>query len=351
MQPITINDVRIGPGERPFIIAELSGNHNQSLARALSIVDAAAAAGADALKLQTYTADTMTLDCDLPDFVVKGTGAAWQDRTLYELYDEAHTPWEWHREIFARCHHHGIVPFSTPFDESAVSFLANLDMPLYKIASFEITDLALIKCIAQTGKPVIMSTGMATADEISCAVDTLKNNGCEQYVLLQCTSAYPAQLSDANLSTIPYLAKQYSCFSGLSDHTLGAIAPVCATALGAHVIEKHFTLDRQDGGVDSHFSLEPDEFAHMVTQVKQAFASIGQVKHTPSQAELPCRNYRRSIYVCTDIQVGETITHENVRIVRPGFGLSPEHIDDVIGRRVKQSISRGSALQWELLEP
>lgn len=329
----------------PFVIAELSGNHQQSLDRALALVDAAARAGADAIKLQTYTADTMTLDCDLPDFVVTGTAQQWENRTLYDLYDEAHTPWEWHSAIFERCYALGMIPFSTPFDASAVDFLESLDMAIYKVASFEMTDIPLLRRIAQTGKPVIMSTGMGCIDEIQLAVDTLRKHGCQQLVLLQCTSAYPAQFSDANLHTIPHLAQRFNCLSGLSDHTIGPAAPICSIALGGVVIEKHFTLSRADGGVDSHFSMEPDEFAQMVELVNQAHQALGKVKTTPSEGELACRQYRRSLYVAKPIAKGEQFTTENIRVIRPGFGLAPQYYDDVIGQVATQTLTRGTALQ------
>lgn len=350
MQPIVLKQHSIGEGLAPFVIAELSGNHNQSIERALQIVEAAAKAGADAVKLQTYTADTMTIDCNAPDFVVSGTAEQWQDRTLYDLYDQAHTPWEWHKAIFERCYALGMTPFSTPFDESAVDFLESLNMEIYKVASFEMTDVPLLRKIASTGKPVIMSTGMASQDEIALAVKTLKDAKCTQLVLLKCTSAYPANFEDANARTIPYLAQNYQCLSGLSDHTMGAAVPVTATALGAVVIEKHLTLARDDGGVDSHFSMEPDEFANMVKLVKASFAALGEVQTQPSSAELACRNYRRSIYVVKDIAAGTVLSHDNIRIIRPGFGLPPSAFDDVLGKVTKQALTRGTALDLIMLE-
>lgn len=349
MTAIQIDQFSIGPGHRPFVIAELSGNHNHSIERALLIVEEAAKAGADGLKLQTYTADTMTLNCNNPDFIVKGTGQKWQDRTLYDLYDEAHTPWDWHKPIFDKARELGMLPFSTPFDETAVDFLESLDVQIYKIASFELTDIPLLKKVASTNKPVIISTGMASEPEIHSAVKTLKEHGCEQFVLLKCTSAYPAKYEDANLLTIPYLAKTYQCQSGLSDHTMGSAAPITATALGATVIEKHLTLDRLDGGVDSHFSMEPNEFKEMVDLVKQSFSALGGIQTQPSEAEIACRNYRRSIYISKDIKAGTILNTNNVRVIRPGFGLPPEALEAVIGKSVNQDIAEGTALVKNML--
>ncbi|WP_371194143.1 pseudaminic acid synthase [Glaciecola sp. SC05] len=350
MKPIVLKQHSIGEGLAPFVIAELSGNHNQSIDRALQIVDAAAKAGAQGVKLQTYTADTMTIDCQQADFVVSGTSEQWQDRTLYDLYNEAHTPWEWHQAIFERCYELGMTPFSTPFDETAVDFLESLNMEIYKIASFEMTDIPLLRKVASTGKPIIMSTGMASQEEIELAVTTLRKANCEQFVLLKCTSAYPARYEDANAQTIPYLAKKYGCLSGLSDHTMGAAVPVTATALGATVIEKHLTLERDDGGVDSHFSMEPLEFKQMVELVQQSYAALGSVQTQPSTAELACRNYRRSIYAVKDIAEGEVFTHENLRIIRPGFGLAPNELDNVLGKTASQPLVRGTALQLKMLQ-
>lgn len=347
---IHLSNAIIGMDHSPFVIAELSGNHNQSLDKAMAIVEAAAKAGANALKLQTYTADTMTIDCDNSDFVVKGTGEAWQDKTLYELYDEAHTPWEWHKPIFDRAYALGMIPLSSPFDETAVDFLASLDMEIYKIASFEMTDVGLLKKVASTGKPVIISTGMANEEEIALAVATLRNNGCEQIVLLKCTSAYPAQYADANISTIPYLSIKYNVLAGLSDHTMGAAVPVAATALGACVIEKHLTLNRDEGGVDSHFSMEPHEFANMVTQVKQAAKAVGTIQTVPSEAELACRQYRRSVYVVEDIQAGEVLNTQNLRVIRPGFGAPPHCFATLLGKTVNSPIKRGTAFTQSLID-
>ncbi|WP_395344868.1 pseudaminic acid synthase [Ningiella sp. W23] len=351
MRPIALSKHTIEAGKRPFVIAELSGNHNRSLERALQLVEQAAKAGADGVKLQTYTADTMTIDCNLADFVVSGTGEQWQDRTLYDLYDEAHTPWDWHEPIFKRCYELGMTPFSTPFDESAVDFLEGLNMEIYKVASFEMTDIPLLRKVAGTRKPVIMSTGMASEDEIELAVQTLRENGCEQLVLLKCTSAYPARFEDANAKTIEYLANRYTCLAGLSDHTMGPAVPVTATALGAVVIEKHLTLSRAEGGVDSHFSMEPHEFQQMVALVKQSHSALGRVQTSPSDAELACRNYRRSIYITQDMKAGDTLSPENTRVIRPGFGLPPSAYDDILGQQVTQDCARGTALTDALLGP
>lgn len=350
MSDIKLQHFTIATGNRPFVIAELSGNHNHSLDRALAIVEAAAQAGADGVKLQTYTADTMTIECDEADFVVSGTGQEWQDRTLYDLYQEAHTPWEWHKPIFERCYELGMVPFSTPFDETAVDFLERLAVEIYKIASFEMTDIPLLKKVASTGKPVIMSTGMASSEEIELAVSTLRNAGCSQIVLLKCTSAYPARYEDANLHTIAHLASQYNCLSGLSDHTMGPACPVTATALGATVIEKHLTLDRADGGVDSHFSMEPAEFAQMTDLVKQAHCSLGTVQTQPTDAEMACRNYRRSVYITVNIKAGDIISHENARIIRPGFGMPPNDFQYALGKTAKYDLKRGTALHLDMLD-
>jgi N-acetylneuraminate synthase len=350
MKFIKLKQHTIGNGKRPFVIAELSGNHNQSIERAIQIVEAAAKAGADAVKLQTYTADTMTIDCNQPDFVVSGTSEQWQDRTLYDLYGEAHTPWDWHKAIFERCYELGMTPFSTPFDETAVDFLESLNMEIYKIASFEMTDIPLLRKVAKTGKPIIMSTGMASEREIELAVSTLRSENCEQLVLLKCTSAYPARFEDSNAKTIPYLANKYACLSGLSDHSLGAAVPVTATALGATVIEKHLTLSRDDGGVDSHFSMQPNEFKQMVELVHQSFAALGEIQIQPSDAELACRNYRRSIYVVKDIAADEVLTADNIRIIRPGFGLAPSAFEKVLGKQANQPLLRGTALQSGMLK-
>lgn len=344
-----ILDRTIGPGQRPYLIAEMSGNHNQSLERALEIVDAAAAAGADAIKLQTYTAETMTLNVRMPGFVIDDPKSLWAGRQLYELYQEAHTPWEWHRAIMDRAAVHGVHCFSTPFDDTSVDFLESLNVPAYKIASFENTDLPLIKRVASTGKPMIMSTGMATAGEIEEAVRTARDAGCRDLVLLKCTSSYPATPVTTNISTIPHMRALFGCEVGLSDHTMGCGVAVAATALGATVIEKHFTLRRADGGVDSAFSMEPHELKQLRDETERAVQALGEVNYGPTEAELKSLNFRRSLYFSRDVRAGELLTEDNVRCVRPGFGLAPKYLGYVRGRRAAQAAVAGTPVSWELL--
>lgn len=346
---LRIGDRLIGSGTAPFVIAEMSGNHNQSLDRALAIVDAIAATGAHALKLQTYTADTMTLDVDHPDFAIGEANSLWAGRKLHDLYDEAHTPWEWHAPIFERARKLGLIPFSTPFDASAVDFLASLDVACYKIASFENTDLPLIRKAASKGKPLIISTGMATLAEIAEAVEAARSAGAPDVILLKCTSTYPASPENSHLMSIPHLREAFGCEVGISDHTLGIGAAVAAVALGATVIEKHVTLRRADGGVDSAFSLEPHEVRALVEESERARLSLGQVHYGASSAEKASLKYRRSLYVVADIQAGEVFSDANVRAIRPGFGLAPKHLDAVIGRRAARDLPRGTPLSWDLL--
>lgn len=346
---LRIGDRLIGSGTAPFVIAEMSGNHNQSLDRALAIVDAIAATGAHALKLQTYTADTMTLDVDHPDFAIGEANSLWAGRKLHDLYDEAHTPWEWHAPIFERARKLGLIPFSTPFDASAVDFLASLDVACYKIASFENTDLPLIRKAASKGKPLIISTGMATLAEIAEAVEAARSAGAPDVILLKCTSTYPASPENSHLMSIPHLREAFGCEVGISDHTLGIGAAVAAVALGATVIEKHVTLRRADGGVDSAFSLEPHEVRALVEESERARLSLGQVHYGASSAEKASLKYRRSLYVVADIQAGEVFSDANVRAIRPGFGLAPKHLDAVIGRRAARDLPRGTPLSWDVL--
>lgn len=346
---IEIGNVPISPGHRPFIIAEMSGNHNQSLDRALEIVDAAASAGAHALKLQTYTADTITLDVREGEFFIADDATPWQGRSLYELYQAAHTPWEWHEPIMQRAAERGMVCFSSPFDHSAVDFLEELQVPAYKIASFENADIPLIRRVAATGKPVIVSTGMATLAELDEAVRTLRDGGCEQLVLLKCTSTYPATPGDSNILTIPHMRRLFDCEIGLSDHTMGLGAAVAAVAHGATVVEKHLTLSRGDGGVDSTFSLEPAELARLVTETERAWQSLGTVAYGPTEAEMPSLRFRRSLYVTRDMKAGEVFTVDNVRSVRPANGLPPRCLDQVLGRKVSRDVKKGTALSWELV--
>lgn len=339
----------IGREFPPLVIAEMSGNHNQSLDRALAIVDAAAAAGAHALKLQTYTADTMTLDLTEGNFFVSEPASLWHGKSLYELYQQAHTPWEWHRPIFKRARERGLIAFSTPFDETAVDFLESLDVPCYKIASFENTDLPLIRKIASTGKPVIMSTGMATVAELDDAVRTAREAGCADLILLKCTSTYPASPLNTNLRTIPHLRELFGCEVGISDHTMGVGASVAAVAMGATVIEKHFTLARADGGVDASFSLEPAELSQLVTETLRAWQALGQIVYGAHGDEKKSLAYRRSLYATQAIRAGEQFTAANIRSIRPGFGLATKYLDIVLGKRAARDISRGSPLDWDML--
>ena len=344
-----IEDRTIGQQFQPYLIAEMSGNHNQSLERALAIVDAAARSGADAIKLQTYTADTMTLDVSAPGFVIEDPQSLWAGRQLYDLYKEAYTPWEWHAPIMERARSQGLHCFSTPFDETAVDFLESLDVPAYKIASFENTDLPLIRKVASTGKPMIISTGMASAAEIDDAVRTAREGGCTQLVLLKCTSTYPATPENTNIRTIPNMRETFGCEVGLSDHTMGHGVAVGAVALGATVVEKHFTLNRADGGVDSAFSMEPKEFAALREETDRAWQALGTITYGGTRAEEKSRVFRRSLYVSTDIPAGGVLSRNNVRIVRPGFGLAPKHLDAVLGRHVARATPAGTPVAWDIL--
>ncbi|WP_046243120.1 pseudaminic acid synthase [Hymenobacter terrenus] len=337
----------VGPGHRPFIIAELSGNHNQDLNRGLAIIDAVAAAGAHAIKLQTYTADTMTLP---GVHRIEDPNSLWYGRELHELYQQAHTPWEWHQPLFERARQHGLVAFSSPFDETAVDFLETLDVPAYKIASFENTDWPLLRRVAATGKPVIMSTGASTLAEVAEAVGVLRAAGCRELVLLKCTSTYPASPENTNLRTLPHFQQLFpDCLVGLSDHTGGIGAAVAAVALGACVVEKHVTLRRADGGVDSAFSLEPAEVAALVTESHRAWQALGQIQYGIQRAEEPSRLYKRSLYVAQDIAAGEIFTKDNLRVVRPGDGLPPRYYDQVLGKPARQVLKAGTPLTWEAL--
>jgi pseudaminic acid synthase len=333
----------------PFIIAEMSGNHNGSLKRALEIVEAIADSGADAVKLQTYTAETMTLDVQGADFLIQEPGSLWQGRTLYSLYEEAHTPWEWHKPIFDLAEKLGLVAFSSAFDGTSVDFLESLGVPLYKIASFENTDLPLIRRIALTGKPMIISIGLASVSEISDAVETAREYGCVDLTLLKTTSAYPASPKDTNILTIPHLREMFDCRVGLSDHTLGIGVAVASVALGASVIEKHVTLDRGSGGVDSAFSLTPDELKLLVVESKRAKQALGSVAYGPTDDERSSLQFRRSIYFSSDVESGSILTENNIRVVRPGYGLSPKHYNSILGKQLRVSAMKGDALQWDHL--
>lgn len=338
----------IGASAPPFVIAEMSGNHNQSLERALEIVEAAARSGAHALKIQTYTPDTMTIDLDEREFHVGDPKSLWAGASLYQLYGEAYTPWEWHKPIFDRVRELGMVPFSTPFDDTAVDFLESLDVPCYKIASFENTDLMLVRRVAATGKPLIISTGMATIAELDETVRAARSAGCKELILLKCTSTYPASPENTNILTIPHLRELFGCEVGLSDHTLGVGVAVASVALGATVIEKHFTLRRADGGVDSAFSMEPEEFAQLVKETERAWQSLGRISYGPMGDEVKSLQYRRSLYIVKDLRAGEVISADHLRAIRPGFGLPTKYYELVLGKTVKRDVKRGTALNWDL---
>lgn len=342
---IAIAGRTIGPGRPPYVIAEMSANHRGGLDRALAIMEAAKAAGADAVKLQTYTADTLTIDHDGPGFRIEG--GLWDGRTLYDLYREAAMPWDWHRDLFAKGRELGITVFSSPFDASAIELLETLEAPAYKIASFEIVDLPLIERAAATGKPLIISTGMASLGEIEEAVATARRGGAGGVVLLHCVSGYPTPAEDCHLNTIPHLAEAFDVAVGLSDHTLGIAAAVAATALGACVIEKHLTLARADGGPDAAFSLEPGELEGLVGAVREAWAACGGVSYRTEASEAVLRAFRRSLYVVTDIAAGEPFTTDNVRSIRPGHGLAPKHLPEILGRRARRPLKRGTPLAWD----
>jgi pseudaminic acid synthase len=347
---IVLGEFKVSREQAPLIIAELSANHNNSLERSLEIVRAAAKSGCHGIKLQTYTADTMTLDCDSEIFKISDPHSLWNGYNLHKLYQEAYLPWEWHTPIFEEANKCGLFCFSTPFDNTAVDFLESLNCPAYKIASFELTDLPLISKVAATGKPVILSTGMASIGEIDQAVSAIRKQGNSQIILLKCTSAYPAKVADANLRTIPHMSEMFNCLVGLSDHTLGSSAAVTSVALGAVLIEKHFTISRSDGGVDSAFSMEPAEMQQLVTDCSNAFLSLGSVKYSSSSAETANKLFRRSIIVTKDICKGEALTHDNVRIIRPGLGLEPKHLESVLGMTTRTNLVRGTPLKWEYIE-
>lgn len=347
MAEITVNGRTIGPGHPVYLIAEMSANHGQDFAQAVRILEAAKAAGADAVKLQTYTPDTLTIDCDNEWFRIKGT--LWAGKNLHQLYGEAYTPWEWQPKLKERADRLGIDLFSTPFDATAVDFLEEMAVPAHKVASFELVDLPLLRTIGATGKPVIMSTGMASLAEIDEAVRTVREAGAAGVALLKCTSAYPAPPEAMNLSTIPHLAEAFAVPAGLSDHTLGIAAPVAAVALGATIIEKHFTLERAAGGPDSGFSLEPHEFAAMVGAVREAEQALGRVSYEPTEKERESRAFRRSLFAVQDIAAGSPFTPENLRSIRPGYGLAPKHLEKILGRRATRDIPRGTPLCWDLV--
>lgn len=349
MNEIIVENRKIGPAHAPFIIAEMSGNHNQSLERALEIVEQAARAGAHALKIQTYTADTMTLDIDGEGFRIEDPKSLWKGKSLHKLYQEAYTPWEWHEAIFQRCRELGMIGFSTPFDATAVDFLETLNVPMYKIASFENTDIPLIRKVAATGKPMIISTGMATVAELDETVRAARDAGCNNLILLKCTSTYPATPEDSNILTIPHLRELFQTQTGLSDHTMGVGVAVASVALGATVIEKHFTLRRADGGVDATFSLEPEEFRSLVVESERAWQSLGTVAYGPTEKELNSLQFRRSLYVVEDLHAGDVLTERNLKAIRPGFGLPPRYYDSLLGKKVTRDVQRGTPMSWDLL--
>lgn len=347
---IIIANKKISPKHPPFIIAEMSGNHNKSLKRALEIVEAAAKTGAHGLKIQTYTPDTMTLDLDEGEFHIGDPNSLWAGNSLYRLYSEAFTPWEWHKPIFDRARQLGMIAFSTPFDDTAVDFLESLNVPCYKIASFENTDLPLIRRVAATGKPMIISTGMASIAELDDTVRAAREAGCNNLMLLKCTSTYPASPSNTNILTIPHMRELFNCEVGLSDHTMGVGVSVASVALGATIIEKHFTLNREDGGVDSTFSMEPTEMAQLVVESERAWQALGKVSYGATEFEKKSIVFRRSLYVVQDMKAGDVLTNENVRAIRPGLGLPIKYLDVVLGRSIRQDVKRGTGLNWNLLK-
>jgi N-acetylneuraminate synthase len=349
LQDINIGNFTISENSKPFVIAEMSGNHNQSIDRAKAIVKAAADAGAHAIKLQTYTADTMTINVSKGLFFIDDEKSLWKGKNLYDLYKIAYTPWEWHKELFDYANSLGMIGFSSPFDISAVDFLESLNVPCYKIASFENCDWPLLERVAKTGKPVIMSTGLANLSDIDESVRVLRNAGCKDLVILKCTSSYPASPENTNIKTIPYLREILHCHVGLSDHTMGIGAAVAATALGARVVEKHFTLRRADGGVDSTFSLEPEELASLVIETERAFLSLGTVQVSIQETEKASLRFKRSIYVVQDIKKGDKFTEENLRIIRPGDGLQPKFIYQLLGKECNKDISAGTPLSWDII--
>lgn len=346
---IRIGQKTINKNNKPFIIAEMSGNHNQSLERALHLVDLAAEAGVDAVKLQTYTAETMTLDIHEGEFMIEADDNLWKGESLYHLYEKAYTPWEWHEAIFDRCKEHGLIGFSSPFDETAVDYLETLNVPAYKVASFENIDIPLIRKVAATGKPIIISTGMATIAEIDEAVQAVRAEGNEQLILLKCTSTYPASAENSNIMTIPHLRELFGLEVGLSDHTMGVGVSVAAVAHGASVIEKHFTSSRAEGGVDAAFSMEPAELKLLVEETKRAWQSLGSVSYGPTEAEKSSLAHRRSLYIGEDLRKGDILTKENVRVIRPGHGLAPKYFQTVLGKQIKREAKKGTPVSWEML--
>jgi len=347
---IDISGHKIGRNHRPFIVAEMSGNHNQSLDKALKLIQLAANSGVDAVKLQTYTPDIMTLNLNEREFKVKSKNDSWANKSLYDLYREAHTPWDWHKDLFAEAKKLGLLIFSTPFDKTSVDFLETLAVPCYKIASFENTDTELLKYTASTGKPLIISTGLATISDLGETVSTIRNAGCDNFILLKCTSSYPANPKNSNILTIPHMRDLFDCEVGISDHTMGIGVSLASISLGACFIEKHFTLSRAEGGVDSSFSLEPAEMQQLVIESKSAWDSLGKVVYEPSEEEQNSIQFKRSLYIVNDLKKGEKLTENNVRAIRPGFGLPPKLKSIVIGRKVLKNVTKGTALNWDIIE-
>lgn len=350
MQEITIGSYKVGPQHPPFIIAEISGNHRGSLERAIQLVEMAKKSGVHAIKLQTYTPDTITLDIKEGEFAINDPSSLWNGRTLYDLYEEAHTPWEWHQPIFDRCRELGLIYFSTPFDETAVDFLEKFQVPCYKIASLEIVDLPLIRKAAATGKPLIISTGGSTLGEISAAVQAAREGGCKELILLKCTSAYPTSPTDSHLRTIPHLAACFNTLVGLSDHTLGLGVPIASIALGSCLIEKHLTFRRDEGGVDSAFSLEPSEFKELVEESKKAWQALGSIRYAPLNSEKTSISHRPSLYFVQDLPAGTVVQPHHIRSVRPSSGLPPKEFDHVIGMQLKGQVQKGTPLSWDLFK-
>ena len=348
-QSVKLSNRSVGTDYPPFIVAEMSGNHNQTLDRAIEIVDAVAKTGAHAIKLQTYTADTMTLNLNEGEFRIDDPESLWYGESLYQLYDKAHTPWEWHKPIYDRCKENNLICFSTPFDETAIDFLESLNNPIYKVASFENTDLPLVRKIASTGKPIIISTGMATLSELDETVRTARESGCKHIVLLKCTSNYPASTENSNVATISHLKDLFKCQIGLSDHTLGIGAALASISFGATFIEKHVTLSRVEGGVDSSFSLEPSELEMLVVESKRAWQAIGKIQYGPDKSENASLQFRRSIYVAQNIKAGEIFTEENIRTIRPGFGLPPKYYPTLLGKKVNKDVKMGTPLSWDMI--
>ncbi len=350
MKNVKINSVEIGQGCKPFIVAELSGNHQQNYALAETMIEVAAKAGAHAIKLQTYTADTMTLDCESEDFLIQEQSSLWFGQKLHQLYEKAATPWDWHKSLFEKAKSLGLIAFSSPFDETAVDFLETLNVPCYKIASFENNDLPLIKKVAQTGKPIIISTGMATKDEIKSAIKTIENENNFQIIILKCTSNYPANASDSNLATIKDMQLEFNYPIGLSDHSIGNTVSIASVALGACLIEKHFVLDKNAGAVDAEFSIDEKELSSLVTESSRVFDAMGKIIYGGTKNEQASKKYRRSIYCSKDAKCGDVLTEYNIKIVRPGFGLAPKYFEQLLGKKLNQSITRGMPLSWDLVD-